>query len=137
MAPEFHFWAFTWQGYIGVGILLFVLLYMHAKGKGIDLDAVKDAVSFLNSKGGNILVLLALTVFFFKSAMEMYYRMIYMIASKAITPDNAVAINGWTFVTGVAFGGAFAALLKSLGGEEPQQKVPPDFPKVPPTEKAP
>ncbi len=80
------------------------------------VEAIRKLVSTLDDRGGNILVLLALTGWFFATARGLFYHAIGLISNGKIDAKDAVLMFGLTFVTGSAFGGAFAALLKTLTG---------------------
>lgn len=74
---------------------------------------LQDIMTILNSRGGNILVLSLLTVYFFWRAEHMYYVVLAQIQAATITADNGIALNGLSFDTGVA-SAAFGALLKTM-----------------------
>ncbi len=125
--PIPSFGELSWKDYATLGAILVTLVTLHAMHKMPSLDNIKDFVAALNSRGGNLLILVCLTVWFFHAAVEFFYRTLWMIENKALTPDNALVVNGWTFITGVAFGGSFAALLKSMTGSDskPENGPPP------------
>ena len=102
---------------------LFILLAFYAilaKAKLLPTtDAMQEFASMLNSKGGNILVLAALSLLFFETAVHMTYWCLDRMQAKTLTVDNAVMMMGLTFITGSCFGGAFSSMLKVMSGENP------------------
>lgn len=93
-----------------------------------NVQNISACANILNSKGGNLMLLAGLSLWFFAIAMRYIYFLIAMMVHKELTVDNAVALSGFNFVTGTAFGGAFGALLKAMSGETPQ--MPPAIPPV-------
>lgn len=108
------------SGIVGLAGLLFILLataillyLMHR----YEPKQLRELVSILNTKGGNILLLSFFSMAFFYSSMQMFYFGLNLIVDKKISPENAVLLMGIAFVTGSAFGGAFGALITMLSGE--------------------
>lgn len=81
------------------------------------IQGLIDCANVLNTKGGNLLLLAMMSGWFFWEALKLNYHLIYMVSNHQITADNAIALQGITFVTGTAFGGAFGAFLKGMSGE--------------------
>lgn len=81
-----------------------------------EATSIKLSLSVLNDKGGQILLLTCLSCWFFSVSMHLFYYAIQQIAQKTLAPDNAVLLMGLQFCTGVAFGGSFGALLKTMDG---------------------
>jgi hypothetical protein len=82
------------------------------------MDSIQRLATMLDSKGGNIIVLVGLALYFFHDAQVMYYVVIDKIKDGTITADNGIALNGLMFATG-AFSGVSGALLKVMSGSEP------------------
>jgi hypothetical protein len=102
-------------------VFVFVLAYTRRLPPIWD---IKLMLSTVNDKGGQILLLVSLSCWFFSVAMKMFYFAIQKVADKSLTPDNAVLLMGLTFVTGTAFGGSFGAFLKTLdGGNDIQRRA--------------
>lgn len=101
---------FTFLFFAGV----FALLWAN---KMPSIQGVIDCANVLNSKGGNLLLLAIMSGWFFYEALKFAYHLLYMTSHSEITPDNAIALSMFSFVTGTAFGGAFGALLKGMSGE--------------------
>jgi hypothetical protein len=85
-------------------------------------ESVQEFASMLNSKGGNILILGAFSLFFFVTGMRMVYWCLEQNIEGKLNADNAVMMMGITFVTGSCFGGSFSSMLKVMSGDTP---VPP------------
>jgi len=100
------------------GILILVWVFLALRNKLPSIDGIRELVGILNSRGGNILILTALTLTFFHASMRWFYYVMGLLQSKSITPDNAVLIAGISFVTGTAFGSAIGALLSALTGQD-------------------
>lgn len=101
---------------VGAMIAYTVLAYRHALPA---VSSVQELANVVNTKGGNILVLVALTMLFFFTGVGMVYWMLDRIQEGKLSVDNAVLMMGLSWVTGTAFGGAFSAMLKVMSGENP------------------
>jgi len=106
--------------YLGFGVA-FLLVYAALLyfGKLPSMESTQKFVTMLDTKGGNILVLVALALYFFHDAQVMYYVVIDKIKDGTITADNGIALNGLMFATG-AFSGVSGALLKVMSGADPK-----------------
>lgn len=122
LTRNFSMTHFEW---IALGIFLAVLVALQIFNKLPKLDSIKSLIAVMDSKGGNISVLVVMSIFFFWSGMKMFYVLLSMMQAKTLTADNAFALMGLQFVTGTAFGGAFGALLKTMTGTEPHAESPP------------
>lgn len=99
-------------------IILAAFILMWYKGKLPSTGALQDLTTILNSRGGNILILAAASVYFFYRAEHMYVIVMDLVNNNKMTADNGIALNGLTFDTG-AFGAAFGALLKTMSPDAP------------------
>ena len=109
--PPYHYLAIAF-----VIALYSLFLYL---GKLPSMDSLQRFATVLDTKGGNIIVLVALALYFFHDAQVMYYIVIDKIKDGTITADNGIALNGLMFATG-AFSGVSGALLKVMSGQEPK-----------------
>lgn len=98
---------------IGLIAIAVVVAILSLANKLPTTPQLQDVMTILNSRGGNILVLAMLTVYFFYRAEHMYYVVLAQIQASSITADNGIALNGLSFDTGVA-SAAFGALLKTM-----------------------
>jgi hypothetical protein len=114
-----------WDFYIIFVVLVYTFLKVINKLPAV--ESIRRLMSALDDRGGNIVVLVALTVWFFAQAIYMFYFAINMIGSGKIDGKDAVLLMGLQFVTGVAFGGSFGALLKTLNGQVSTAPPNPNF----------
>lgn len=114
-----------WDLYIGLGAALYLVLALVNKLPAV--ESIRRLMSALDDRGGNIVVLVGMTVWFFAQAIYMFYFAINMIGSGKIDGKDAVLLMGLQFVTGVAFGGSFGALLKTLNGQVSTSPPSPNF----------
>lgn len=107
------------QVQVWLPILFFVILYtvMKWNDKLPSTEAIQEFTATLNSRGGNILILTAGSIYFFRHAIYLFYKLLDLVQGGQLTPDNAYALMSLQFVTSTAFGGAFGALLKTMTGE--------------------
>ncbi len=99
--------------YIALGAAFLTVAMLGWADKLPTTPQLQDIMTILNSRGGNILVLSILTVYFFWRSEHMYYVVLAQIQSNSLTSDNGIALNGLSFDTGVA-SAAFGALLKTM-----------------------
>jgi hypothetical protein len=88
------------------------------------IQSLQGLADLLNTKGGIVMLLTLLSITFFAAGMRMMYWAVNMQLDGKLTTDNALIISAFNFCTGTAFGGSFAALLKTMTGEEPSKKAP-------------
>lgn len=103
---------------IAASAIFLAIMFMWYKGRMPSTGQLQDLTTILNSRGGNILILIIASVYFFHRAEIMYYAVVEMIKAGTIGSDNGIALNGLTFDTG-AFGSAFGALLKTMSPDAP------------------
>jgi type IV secretory pathway VirB6-like protein len=102
-----------------IPIVFFVLLwaFMQWHQKMPSTTSIQEFVAVVNSRGGNILVLAAASVYFFKYSMYVFMHLLSMVRDKSISESNAFGLMAIQYVTTSAFGGAMGALLKTMTGE--------------------
>lgn len=116
---HFFQWIAQYQ-YLFIFYSLFaVFLVLLALRRLPTVASIQALATMLNTRGGNILVLVLFSWFFFVQAMRLMYQLVWMVQTHKLTADNAFAQVGLQFVTSSAFGGAFGALLKTMTGESP------------------
>jgi len=81
------------------------------------VTSVRDLAELLNTKGGIILMLGAMSMVFFFTGMRWLYWSTMLIVHKELAADNALVLNGFNWVSGAAFMGAFGAMLNAMKGE--------------------
>lgn len=115
-----------------IHVTLFALLIMYGAFAYLKLlpsmGVLHDFSSMIDTKGGNILILVVLVFYFYHDTARTYVHLLELINTGKITADNGIALNALTFSTG-AFGAVSGALLKVMSGSEPTiPKVPPEDP---------
>lgn len=115
-----------WTGFsdhfvVWAPMMFFVSLwvFMQWHGRLPSTDSIQEFITMLNSRGGNILVLTCLSMYFFKYAVYLFFHLLQLTREGKITPDNAFALMAVQFLTTTAFGGFSGALLKTMTGESP------------------
>lgn len=106
------FHTFTWAHAIMISMAAWLILMILRIAP--EVRSVKYLISTLNDKGGHILILVVLTVMFFRAAMELLYFSLANIVDGKIDSQNALLVQGFQFVTGTAFGASIGALLTSM-----------------------
>jgi hypothetical protein len=102
---------------LGIGLLLIFL------NKAPRISSIREFVNLLNSRGGNILALLILSIYFFSATMRLFYHALWMITSKQLDPQNAVLMMALQFCTATAFGASFGSMLKTMTGSDGQSRA--------------
>lgn len=112
-----------WDVYfVLIGIVVTFVVLQWAK-KLPSPAAVQEVLAALNSRGGNILILSAFSVYFFHDAISLFYNLLEQVKAGTLKPDNAYALMALQFVTTTAFGGFSGALLKTMTGESSKARV--------------
>lgn len=96
-----------------VGFLLLLLANRLPSAQGFS-----QFVGVMNSRGGNILILLGMVVYFTGKGIQLFYYALELIRYKQLTPDNAILLMGLTWITSQMGGGAMGALLKTMTGSD-------------------
>lgn len=105
--------------FVGVGLIIMyvVMSYRHTLPS---IGAVQELANVVNTKGGNILVLLFLTLIFFFTGIGIIYWALNRMLEGKLSADNAVLMMGLSWILGTAFGGSFSSMLKVMSGEDPK-----------------
>lgn len=104
---------------IYVPIILFIAAwaFMQWHGKLPSTDSIQALATISATKGGNIIILLVMSLAFFYSGLRLIYYCLGQSIDGKVATDNAVMMLAITFVTGTAFGATLGALLKTMTGE--------------------
>jgi len=94
------------------------VVFLVYKTGGFNTESIATVGRIADTRGGNILILVSLTILFFGIAMGLGYHILAMIEAKTLTSDNTLAVMLVQFVTGGAFGTALGALIQLLGGSK-------------------
>jgi hypothetical protein len=100
-----------------------VMSAMWAKGKLPHMSSLVTLFNALNTRGGNIALLSLMVIVFTSTAMRYIYFIVGLEVAGKLTRESAVAMNGFTFVTGSVCGLAMGAWLKAMSPQD--MPVPP------------
>lgn len=111
-----------WVYLLPILVMGFWLVLIYIKREP-HIDSIREFVNLLNTRGGNILILAAMSTGFFVAAMKLFYAMIDLAVSGKLSTDNAFPMMALQFVTSSAFGGAFGAMLTMMTGSDGKGRV--------------
>lgn len=126
--PEFlhHFESYYTLTMYDLAIIIVVVvcaMYLQVSKRGPTMSSMREFVNLTNTRGGNIFILGAFSVWFFSAAMRLFYHAFAMLAAKSLTADDAILLMGLQFVTGGAFGASFGSMLKTMTGSDGQSRA--------------
>lgn len=107
--------AFSWTQVAIWGGLTLAFIVLLVWNKLPQMRSFKDFLDAINSAGGHIFLLALFSFYFFKTAMQLFYHTLNL-PEDFVSKHEALIAQGYQFVTGMAFGGAWAALLKTMTG---------------------
>lgn len=98
--------------------VFFGYLYLSKTGRLPNVESIRKLTSMLDDKGGNILVLGLLTVFFFEVAIKLFYYSFHLMdeADGHIRADNAILLMALNMASTGAFSTVMGALLTTMKG---------------------
>jgi hypothetical protein len=99
-------------------LALTALVYLVYKTGGFNNESIAKISKTLDTRGGNIIILVCFTMLFFTVGIGFGYHILGMIEAKGLSADNTMAALLVQFVTGSAFGTALGALIQLLGGSK-------------------
>jgi hypothetical protein len=105
----YHLW-------IAVGAVIF-LAVLYWTNKLPSLETIQKFSLIADSRGGNILILLVLTVLFFLVSIGFAYFVMDALIDQKLTQENTLALLLVNWLTGGVFGAALGALIKTLHSE--------------------
>jgi hypothetical protein len=85
-------------------------------------EAMHYLVELANTKGGSIILLGGMSMFFFIVGIRLVYWSANMEIDHKLESDNAMVLSAMQWITGSAFGGAFGAMIKTMTGEDVSKK---------------
>lgn len=118
-----EWFQFGWPQYIALVVIALVYLLLVFRNKMPSMNSFKDFVDAINTAGGHILVLTLFSLYFFRTAMRFFFHVLGL-PDEVVTKQNAVIMTGIAFLTGTAFGGAWAALIKTMTGGKANGEAP-------------
>jgi hypothetical protein len=89
-------------------------------GKMPSIQTFRAFVDSLNTKGGNILILLFFAIIGAFATVRMFYYLVQLSVDGKLQQDNAYALMGLTFLTNQLTGAFVGALLKTMTGDVSQ-----------------
>jgi hypothetical protein len=100
--------------YIVLTIATFV--YLARKGMLPSTESIRRLTSMLDDRGGNILVLMSMTIWFVAMTGKLFYYSFHEMESGVLKPDNAILLMALNTMSGTFAGTCFGALLKTMSG---------------------
>jgi len=119
---EFFTWA--WPQYAILAALLICYMVLSFRNKLPPMSAFKEFLDSVNSSGGHIFILLILTVWSIRIAMQFFYHLMGL-PEDVIGKNQAIQTAGITFVQGTLAGTFIGALLKTMSGGKAETTEPP------------
>lgn len=98
-------------------VLLGALFWWY--GKLPSVSQTRELLDLVNSRGGNIILLLLATIIGAGTSLRLFYYVIQLSVDGKLAQDNVFAIMSLTFVTGTITGNFQGALLKTMTGDVP------------------
>lgn len=96
---------------------LLMAFILFVSGKMPSVHAWTDFMNALNTKGGNIFVLIIFTFWSLSMSVKFLYYAVNLVQSGKLTPDNALLTFGETMLFGTITGTFMGALVKTMSGE--------------------
>jgi hypothetical protein len=119
------FYVFNWVDYGTVLAFVLIWAFLQYREKLPPVASFRDFVNIWNSRGGNILVLLALTIYSLRISMRLIYHFVALISEGKIDEKSAIIMVSVSWLTGGVFGLFAGALIKTMTGSEGGTPVPP------------
>jgi hypothetical protein len=119
-SQAFH-WTYT--GVFGMVLVLAVYLILVLTKTAPTIEVVRQFADIISDRGGVIIVLAIISMFFFEQSMRLFYVLIDLISTKQIDVQNGIALMAVQFASNSAFGMAFGAMLKTMNGNAPPPPV--------------
>jgi hypothetical protein len=104
--------------WVTVAVSLCIILIWKA-GSVINVGAIQELVTVLNTKGGIILILGVMSLLFFAVTIWLIFTIIQDLKAGTLREDNAIALLGIQFCMNSAFSLCLGAMLKTMTGEAP------------------
>ena len=98
-----------------------VFSFLAYKDKLPSIESITRFVDLLNSKGGNIIVLIFFSLVGAYATVRMFYYLTQLSVDGKLQQDNAYALMGLAFLTNQLTGAFIGALLKTMTGDTPKQ----------------
>jgi hypothetical protein len=115
-AQAFH-WTST--GIFGMLLVLLVYLVLVFTKNAPPIDSIRHFADIMADRGGVILILTVMSLFFFEQSMRLFYVVIDLVSTKQLESQNAIALMAIQFASNSAFGMSFGALLTTMKANAP------------------
>lgn len=98
-----------------IGVAAFLVFWWF--GKLPTIETFTKLVDTLNTRGGNILILLVLSAFGMFASVRMLYYLVQLSVDGRLQQDNSFALLSISFLTNTITGAFIGALLKTMSGD--------------------
>lgn len=109
------FFTWGWPQYILIGAIMACYLLLAYRDRLPPMSAFKDFLDSINSAGGHIFLLLILSVWSIRIAMQFFYHLL-SLPQEQFDKNAALITAGITFVQGSLCGTFIGALIKTMSG---------------------
>lgn len=120
--------SIRWIDVSVIAICVIAWMTLLIRSKAPSVDSFRDFVNTWNSRGGNIIILLGLSIYSFRVGMRFFYHAIGLVSAGKLDEKSALLMLGVQWVTGSVFGLFAGALIKTMTGQEGGTPVPPVTP---------
>lgn len=96
---------------------LFVGAFFWWKGKFPSIETFAKFIELINTKGGNILVLLLVSLIGTYTSVRFLYYIVQLSVDGKLQQDNSFALLAISFLTNTLTGAFIGAMLKTMTGE--------------------
>lgn len=105
--------------FVAVGAMFAMYVLLRLTKSSVSPQGFQEVASVLNTKGGNVLVLAGMSMFFFAATIWLAFIIIQDIKAGTLREDNAIALMALQFCMNSAFSACLGAMLKTMTGESP------------------
>src|ERR1700677_754279 len=106
----------SWIDVVIFGAIIGVWMILLLKGKSPSIVDFRDFVNVWNSRGGNIIILLGLSIYSFRVGMRFFYHAVGLITEGKLDEKSALLMLAVQWITGSVFGMFAGALIKTMTG---------------------
>jgi hypothetical protein len=110
-----EFFTWSWPQYALIAAIMVSYLVLAFANRLPSMNSFKEFADIINSSGGNIILLVLLTVWSIKISMQFFYHLLGM-PIEAFDKASSIITAGITYVQGGLSGMFIGALIKTLTG---------------------
>lgn len=110
-----EWFTFAWPDYAVLAVFIIIYLALVFGNRLPTMKSFKEFLDAINSAGGHIFLLAALSVYSIKIAMQFFYH-ILALPEAMFTKQESIITAGITFVQGTLVGTFLGALIKTMSG---------------------